>query len=213
MRRSWDLWRPCSVNQTARAWKNSRKNKHINYRVAVQKNCFPKFLVMSRKSCLVPYVMRTVLLLLLVRILNEPKQNRRIVTECILTYVNAINYYYQSGMKLYTAGHDYLDGERANCPMKTHWNTVWSNRQSKGAFPLFLNSVVWLWQFRVSRYRVRTPVKATFYDVTPMTTHTDQSIKLFKKIFSIDWPLQKVERRKKSEKIILTGIRTPGLET
>ena len=45
-----------------------------------------------------------------------------------------------------------------------------------------------------------------------MTTHFNQSIKLFKKIFSIDWPLQKVGRRKKSEKIALIGIRTPDLE-
>ena len=35
----------------------------------------------------------------------------------------------------------------------------------------------------------------------------------FWKIFSIDWPLQKVERRKKSENIALTGVWTPDLDT
>ena len=79
-----------------------------------------------------------------------------------------------------------------------------------------------LWQFRfhfkfhVSRSGVRIPVKAIFCDVTPRATHINQSInqsiKVFKKIFSIDWPLQKVERRKKTEKIGLTEIRTPYLE-
>ena len=42
----------------------------------------------------------------------------------------------------------------------------------------------------------------------------NQSIdKVIHKIFSIDWPLQKVGRREKSGKKILTGIRTPDLET
>ena len=30
----------------------------------------------------------------------------------------------------YASGHDSLDVERAGCLMNTHWNTVWSNRQS-----------------------------------------------------------------------------------
>ena len=37
--------------------------------------------------------------------------------------------------------------------------------------------------------------------------------KIIQKIFSTDRPLQKVKRRKKAEKIILTEIRTPDLET
>ena len=66
--------------------------------------------------------------------------------------------------------------------MNTHWNTVWSNRQSLGTFPVF------------------------------MTTHINQSIeKVIQKVFSVDWLLQKVGRRKKSEKVALTGIRTPDL--
>ena len=26
--------------------------------------------------------------------------------------------------QIYTSGHDYLDAEKASCPMDTHWNTV-----------------------------------------------------------------------------------------
>ena len=68
-------------------------------------------------------------------------------------------------------------------------------------------------QFHVSRSGVQIPVKAIFSDVTLMTTHVNQSMKVIQKIFSIDWPLQKVERRKKSEKKILNEIWTPDLET
>ena len=36
----------------------------------------------------------------------------------------------------HSSGHDYLDGERASCPMNTHWNTVSSNRHHR-ALSLF----------------------------------------------------------------------------
>ena len=42
-----------------------------------------------------------------------------------------------SHLPSYTSGHDYLDAERASCPRKTHWNTVWSNRGIIGRFPSF----------------------------------------------------------------------------
>ena len=45
-----------------------------------------------------------------------------------------------------------------------------------------------------------------------MTTHTNQSKKLLTKISSINQPLQKVGRRKSTEKRILNRIRTPDLE-
>ena len=61
-------------------------------------------------------------------------------------------------------------------------------------------SILWQLQFHVSRFGVRIPVKAIFCDVTPMAIHTNQSIKTLKKIFSIDWPLQKVGKRKKPKK-------------
>ena len=62
-------------------------------------------------------------------------------------------------------------------------------------------------KFHVSRSGVRIPVKATFCDVTPMTTHTNQSIdKVIQKIFSIDWPWQKVGKRKKAKKLSWLGF-------
>ena len=46
-----------------------------------------------------------------------------------------------------------------------------------------------------------------------MTTHINQSIKLYKKYSPLTDRCRGVGRRKKSEKLILTGIRTPDLET
>ena len=100
--------------------------------------------------------------------------------------------------------------------MSTNCNTVWSNGPSLGAFPVFLYSMVWLrvervlqvstlrqfqfhFKIHIARSGVRIPVKTILCDVTPMTTHNNQSIKLLKK-FSIDWPLQKVERERKNRK-------------
>ena len=37
-----------------------------------------------------------------------------------------------------------LTRNKGSCLMSTHWNTVWSHRQSQGAFPVFLYSVAWL---------------------------------------------------------------------
>ena len=102
--------------------------------------------------------------------------------------------------------------------MNTHWSTVCSNRESLSAFPVFLYNMVWLridrvlqfsilCQFHiklhVSKSGVGIPVEAIFCDVTPMTTQSiNQSIELFEKKFSTDWPLQKVGRRKKAKKSI-----------
>ena len=61
--------------------------------------------------------------------------------------------------------------------------------------------------FHVSRSRVRILVNAMFCDVTPKTTHINQSIKLFRQIFSIDWPLQKVGRRKKRKNELDWGFK------
>ena len=123
----------------------------------------------------------------------------------------------------YTSGHDYLDAERASCPMNTHWNTVWSNGESYGAFPLFLYSVAWLrvervlqfsmlWQFQfhlefhVSRSGVWISVKAIFCDVTPMTTHINQSIKLFKKYSPLIDRCRKLGKGKKAKKLPWLGF-------
>ena len=51
----------------------------------------------------------------------------------------------------FTSGHKTVDAERISCLMKTHWNTVWSNRQSQGAFPVFLCRMIWLCVKRVPR--------------------------------------------------------------
>ena len=122
---------------------------------------------------------------------------------------------------------DYLDAERASCLMNTHWNTVWSNGESQGAFPV--PSTAWFDRVSsvccnsaycasssstFSRSGVRIPVKAIFCDVTPMTTtHINQSIKLFKKYSPLIDRCRKLGEGKKSKKLILTGIRTPDLET
>ena len=90
-------------------------------------------------------------------------------------------------------------------------STVWVSLRVERVLPF---SILRQIKFHVSRSGVRTPVKAIFSDVPSMTTHINQSIdKVNQKTFSIDWPLQKVGRRIKSEKKILTGIRTPDLET
>ena len=99
---------------------------------------------------------------------------------------------------MYTSGHKSVDAERAICLISTHWNTVWSNRHHR-AFPCFplqrgvtasiecvlqcsmLCQFQFHFKFHVSRSGVRIPVKAIFCDVTPMTTHANQSVKLFKK--------------------------------
>ena len=64
--------------------------------------------------------------------------------------------------------------------MNTHWNTGWSNRHSM-ALSLFF-STTYCGSSTFSRFGVRIPVKAIFCGVTPMTTHIDQSIELFKNI-------------------------------
>ena len=132
-----------------------------------------------------------------------------------------------SNGKFYTSGHDYLVTERGNCLMNTHWNTVWSNGHHRALSLWFFYSVLWLrverglqfsilWQFHVSRSGVESQSRQCFCDVNRNENSyqsINQSIKLFRKIFSIDWPLRKFGRRKKSEKIATTGIRTPDLET
>ena len=100
--------------------------------------------------------------------------------------------------------------------MNTHWNTVWSTRSHR-ALSLFSSTACCgnstsTSNSTFSRYGVRIPVKATFCDVTPMTTHINQSKKFFKKYSPLTDRRQKVGRRKKSEKKILTGVRTPDLE-
>ena len=92
---------------------------------------------------------------------------------------------------------------------------------SLGTFPLFLYSTLWQNQFHgkfhVSRSGVRTPVEAILCDVTPMTTHINQSInqsiKFFKKYSPLIDRCRKLGEGKKAKKIPVTGIRTPDLET
>ena len=96
-------------------------------------------------------------------------------------------------------------------------HTVCSNRQSKGGFPVFLYSVLWQFhfhcKFHVSRSGVRIPVKAIF-----VIWLEQQLILVSRESYSNKYsPLigrcRKLRKGKKSEKMILTGIRTPGLET
>ena len=110
----------------------------------------------------------------------------------------------------YTFGHDDLEGKRASCLMNTHCNTVWNNRHHRALS---------LWQFQfhfkihLSRSGVPVPVKAIFCDVTPMTTHFNQSIKLFKKYSPLIDRWRKLRRGKKPKKWFWLGFRTPDLET
>ena len=108
--------------------------------------------------------------------------------------------------------------------MNTHWDTVWSSRLHR-ALSLFFSpgrglcglqcSILWQFHFKFhfSRSGVRIPVKAICLWCDSSDNSYQSIDKVLKKIFSIDWPLQKVKRRKKSEKIALTGIRTLDLET
>ena len=64
----------------------------------------------------------------------------------------------------HTSGHDYLDAEWASCPMNTHWNTVHcasSISTSNSAFP---------------GLGFESQSRQFVCDVTPMTTHINQSI-------------------------------------
>ena len=98
----------------------------------------------------------------------------------------------------YTSGHDYLDAERASCLMNAHWNTVWSNRPSS-----ISNS-----PFPGLGFKSQSRQLFTMWLQWQLIS-INQSIKLFKQIFSIDWSLQKVGRRKKTEKNALTGDSNP----
>ena len=85
------------------------------------------------------------------------------------------------------------------------------------ALSLFLYSVLWQFhfhiKFHVSRSGVRIPVKAILSDVTPMTTHINQSKKLLENILHWLTVAESWERMKKTEKLPWLGFRTPDLET
>ena len=80
--------------------------------------------------------------------------------------------------------------------------------------------VLWQFQFHfkfhVSRSGVRIPVKAIFCDVTPMTTHINQSINQSIKLFAKYSPLvdrgRKLKEGKKAEKWSSLGFWAPDLE-
>ena len=95
--------------------------------------------------------------------------------------------------------------------MKTHWNTVSSNRQSKGAFPLFLStaccgSSTSTSQFTFPGLGFESPVKAIFCDGTPMTTHIHQSKKLFKKYSPLIDRRTKLGEGKKAKNLPRLGL-------
>ena len=101
--------------------------------------------------------------------------------------------------------------------MSTHWNTVWSNRQSEDSFPLFLYSVLWQFQFHckfhVFRSGTQIPVKAMFCDVTPKATHINQSRKLFKKYSPLIDRCKKLVEGRKAKKRSRLGFEPQDLET
>ena len=59
-------------------------------------------------------------------------------TSCGITLIRFVGWCFV----WHTFGHDYLDGERGSCPMKTLWNTVWSNGRNKAFSLCFLYSGV-----------------------------------------------------------------------
>ena len=85
--------------------------------------------------------------------------------------------------------------------MHTHWNTMYC-----GSFSSTSNSMC----FQV---RGSNPSQVNFLwcgSNDKSYKSINQSIdKVIQKIFSIDWPWQKVGRRKKSQKLILTGVLNP----
>ena len=127
----------------------------------------------------------------------------------------------------YTFGHDYLDAERASCPMNTHWNTMWNNRPSSTENSTFpgLGFEFQSRQFHISRSGVQIPVKAIphfqVWGSNPSqgsflwcdsNDNSYQSIdKVIQKIFSFDWPWQKVGRREKKAKNCLGWDSNPRL--
>ena len=117
------------------------------------------------------------------------------------------NYLYTSG------GHDDLDAERGSGRMSTHWSTVWSNRHQR-ALSLFSSTA-----FCTSS---SSTANSTFFHVWGSNPsqgnilwyvsndNSYQSIgEVVQKIFSIDWPLQKVGRRKKKRKNCLDWDSNP----
>ena len=96
----------------------------------------------------------------------------------------------RSQTRRHTSGHANLDAERGSCLMNTHWNTAWNTGYHR-ALSLF-SSTAWCgsstanftfpglefesksWQFLWLQWQLLL---------------INQSIKLFKQIFSIDWPL------------------------
>ena len=96
-------------------------------------------------------------------------------------------------LESYTSGYKSFDAEKPSCLMNTHWNTVWSNRQSQGDFPVVLYDMVWLWQFQfhckfhISRSGVRIPVKLIFslFSFSQLSA-TDNHLRILFKNF-IDW--------------------------
>ena len=57
---------------------------------------------------------------------NSPLPRRIRASDCPALKIHKPSNY----TSIYTSGHDYLNKERASRLMNTHWNTVWSNRQS-----------------------------------------------------------------------------------
>ena len=124
---------------------------------------------------------------------------------------------------MHLSGHDYLDAERADRLMNTHWNTVWSNRHHR-ALSLF-SSTAWVWlrvsmpwqfqfhcKFHVSRSGVRIPAKIFFslFFLPPTFCNGESMENIFPNNF-IDWLIWVVVGVP-SKKVALTGIWTPDLE-
>ena len=111
--------------------------------------------------------------------------------------------------------------EKSKLPMITHRDTVWSHGQS-WAFSLFsstaclrnlpvlsfslLSQFQFHLKFHVSRSGVRIPVKAIFLWCDSNDNSYQSVDKVIQKIFSIDWPLQKVERRGNPKKLPWLGF-------
>ena len=77
--------------------------------------------------------------------------------------------FHLTSLPLCTSRHDYLEGERASCLMNTHWNTVWSNRQSQDLSSTACRScqhtVAFSVPFQIPRFQVwgSSPSQGNFF--------------------------------------------------
>ena len=123
----------------------------------------------------------------------------------------------------YTSGHDCLDAERASCLTNTPFGTLCQAMAIIGRFPCVSStawvervlqfSILWQLQFHVSRSGVRIPVMAIFslFFLLPTFCHGQSTENICLNNF-IDWLIW-VAIGVTAQKMALTGIRTPDLET